>query len=418
MRKPTLSPPNVESRSDNRLVTETRHYKVITPLFGGGVRPGEADPVTVVRATEIRGHLRFWWRALNAGNFNNVEALKRRENEIWGSTDNQSSINVYLPKALIDQGIEEVAFRMGSGKKRPDSSPKIAPYAAFPLLPDKEEEKQANWQSERVRLNVSFGLRVSYPEKFATDVHSSLWAWETFGGIGARTRRGFGALQQISMDSNPPTAQQIERRIRERLSLYCVKQAEMTDVPLLTPQLRFKFTPTFNDPIDAWKYLISKLNQFRQARYKNKFGLSKWPEANEIRRLYGAKAKLPDDKSSTALIRSFPRSAFGLPIIFHMPHDRTVSDGITLEGAPNNQLGRNYDRLASPLILRPLACAGGKFVGLAAILVAPTIPPNGLVLKGAPGNPAVRADLTSAEAKQIDPLNGNTDVLQAFLDWL
>lgn len=34
--------------------------EVITPLFGGGVEAGKNDPITLIRPSSIRGHLRFW----------------------------------------------------------------------------------------------------------------------------------------------------------------------------------------------------------------------------------------------------------------------------------------------------------------------------------------------------------------------
>ena len=51
-------------RDGARVLAWERTYTLLTPLFGGGVEPREADPVSVVRATAVRGHLRFWWRAV------------------------------------------------------------------------------------------------------------------------------------------------------------------------------------------------------------------------------------------------------------------------------------------------------------------------------------------------------------------
>lgn len=64
-------------------------------------------------------------------------------------------------------------------------------YLGFPLRGDKE------WAP--VKEGVAFRLRLRFPEKvgelnFWEELEAALWAWETFGGIGARTRRGFGAL--------------------------------------------------------------------------------------------------------------------------------------------------------------------------------------------------------------------------------
>src|SRR5579862_2869390 len=53
--------------------------KVVTPLFGGGVDPGENDPHTLIRGTAIRGHLRFWWRATRGARFKDAGELAEEE---------------------------------------------------------------------------------------------------------------------------------------------------------------------------------------------------------------------------------------------------------------------------------------------------------------------------------------------------
>jgi CRISPR-associated protein Cmr1 len=79
------NPPEAQSSFAEKMIVETREYKLITPLFGGGVEPNTPDPVTIIRATEIRGHLRFWWRATRGGQFKTIEDLKKAEDMIWGA---------------------------------------------------------------------------------------------------------------------------------------------------------------------------------------------------------------------------------------------------------------------------------------------------------------------------------------------
>ena len=72
-----ISPPAVEPMLDSRvssgrripLMTQTRSYELMTPLFGGGAKPGRADSDLVIRGSGIRGQLRFWWRACRGGQF-------------------------------------------------------------------------------------------------------------------------------------------------------------------------------------------------------------------------------------------------------------------------------------------------------------------------------------------------------------
>ena len=58
---------SARSQADRHKQTYTIH--VVTPMFGGGVEPGVNDPITPIRPTSIRGHLRFWWRGPAARTF-------------------------------------------------------------------------------------------------------------------------------------------------------------------------------------------------------------------------------------------------------------------------------------------------------------------------------------------------------------
>lgn len=64
-----LDPQSLMQRVADRLADGTpwRRYRcrLLTPLYGGGVTAGEIDRQMPVRATAIRGQLRFWWRLLN-----------------------------------------------------------------------------------------------------------------------------------------------------------------------------------------------------------------------------------------------------------------------------------------------------------------------------------------------------------------
>lgn len=433
-RKPPFSPPDVNERVANGIITQTRRYQLITPLFGGGVTPGEADPVTVIRGTEVRGHLRFWWRACRAAKFSRMEDLKKEENNIWGSTETPSVVNITVEIISSNTIKREPAFEVikevvrGKDKIRIKPSPKIASYAAFPLLPEKHEQRHVGWKSEEIAYDVKFALNLTYPSQVANDIEAALWAWETFGGIGARTRRGFGALQCTEIGGrvvNPPGKQDYKKYIREQLSKHVILgKSKLRGVPGLDQNMRLELIQTPLDAIGVWKLIINKLQEFRQenARYENKYGLSMWPEANEIRRYFGKPAKLPDYVDESTLVRKFPRAKFGLPIVFHMPHDGDKT--VMLHGS-EMEPGKWYDRLASPLILRPVACSDGA-VGLAAILEWHPLrpddesytPPGGLILKDAPGNPRVESNLTDAEAENIPPLKGEPDIFKAFLNSL
>lgn len=379
MRKPKLKEVPPLELKERDVITQTRTYKLITPLFGGGVVAAETDPVTPIRGTEIRGHLRFWWRATRGGQFNgSLEDMKAFEDKLWGAAANTTKKSdrtepVQIAVEIISDGQADSPFELVPNKRgqyqpRPRKGSVVPAYAAFPLQPTREEAI-ARAKPKTVQVGVEFRLTISYPKDkdMGKEVEAAVWAWETFGGIGARTRRGFGALQCTEVNGNTdtclaPNSNQIEGQIKTKLKQYVATGNMHKDIPHLLPEsAKFKVTEKQKDAPAAWNFLINRLRGFRQDRRGSKYGPSLWPEPNAIRSL----AKKPTKGTP---IEKFPRARFGLPILFHFPQERNLEDA-TLNGAGD------VERFSSPLILRPLSCTDGA-VGLALILAGPIGPPS------------------------------------------
>lgn len=469
MRKPPAAewetPPPVARNVQDGIITQRREYELITPLFGGGVEPGYADPVTVVRGTEVRGHLRFWWRATRGGQFSDLRAMKEAEDLLWGAPSRpdaprHSKVQVFVQagnrgqekspfevvKKLKKDGTPDLDDR-GKPKSQLQSNTNVAPgYAAFPLQPNQQEMK-IGWKSKPLRDRVIFSLTLTYPADDAQEVEAALWGWENFGGLGGRTRRGFGVLSLLRAETSPdaikwPIADltKIRQAISDELydSPYIVEGNWPVDVPRLDPEADFEITDVKPTALEAWQELIGALRDFRQQRNPgggSTPGRSKWPEPEHIRDL--TKQRLPKHKAS-GLTPKFPRAAFGLPIIFQFK-DRNKSNLLDVNSDPRTTMLTvdGYERYASPLILRPIRLADRKYVGLALILDGTgesqklnlTLQDSGLEerLKKSSNLPInkLRADLNPTEASAIKrsdgkrPLLGtNTNVLYAFLDFI
>lgn len=428
-------PPEVlKSERARGWVRKHRKYKVITPLFGGGEETQKADSVTVVRATEVRGHLRFWWRATHGGMFKgNLAEMKQNEEAIWGSVAGKDK------HGSSEVSVQIFGWKNGDllDKQERDDKHIADPgadwgYVAFPLRREEDERGNETKSAGSVRTGVEFDMEISYPEHLKDDVEAALWAWETFGGIGARTRRGFGALQLDAkklptekqwVKIEPPSRAQIHE---EYLNKYLLEGGEWpAGVPHLQKGSQIKTSILQGTVDEVWKHLIVTLKSFRQQRYKDEYGLSQWHEANEIRRLKGREMRTPPEGSPKIKhVDRFPRAKLGLPIQFNLLHDKDLPQKIELHGRKITE-EKSIDRLASPLILRPIACSDGA-VGLALILEWEPVesaesytPPGGLFLKGISKEPKeVKSDLAPDEATNILPLKGNTDILQVFLDSL
>jgi CRISPR-associated protein Cmr1 len=449
MRKPPdkeIVIPTVGLKGDRSLVTQERRYELITPLFGGGVEPGECDVLTPIRGTEIRGQLRFWWRATRGGRFDgDLKAMKSREDEIWGAASvgdthrvSQVSLEVVFRGMTesdeddenLDQPFTVIRKRGKATAERREGS-LVPAYLAFPLQPSAEEAEEilrSGSLTKSVRHNLSFTLKISFRADQRTEIEASLWAWETFGGIGARTRRGFGALSLNGIIENNkeiardlPVFKAVKPWIQKRLKDFDVKGEWPCHVPHLPDIGRFKVTKAVqahgqggNKPraLEVLAYFDGKLRSFRQSRYNKRlgisrddpYGLSRWPEAEEIRRRFN----LPSRNSEVRGIKKFPRAKLGLPIIFHLPHDDFE---VELKGTGSN-------RTASPLIFRPLVCAEGNVLGLALVLSPASLPPDPLKLARIDSSSEPIDVEPGADLLKIKPLHGERDIFKAFLDTL
>ncbi len=416
-------------------IKQTRTYKLITPLFGGGAETQKPDAITTVRGSEVRGHLRFWWRATRGGQEKfegKLEKMKEAEERIWGSAAQEGKAGpsqVKINVKLVNPGTDDQPFEVVKNRKnklisQPRNGSIVPSYVAFPLQPKKEDLKQAGQKTSAVKIGVEFVLEISYPSSLGEEVEAALWAWETFGGVGGRTRRGFGALQLKEKHINGKkvnfslvNSENAEKELKNELSKYVVSGKWHEGVPHLNTEMKLKVTkPATSSANQAWHNLVVQYQNFRQKRNK-RLGKSLWPEANELRRRLGKPMNwTPEEVENAELVQKFPRTVFGLPMLMHLPHDGDVT--FTIQGRPDPETDRKYERLSSVLILKPIACSNEKAVGLAAILHAPTTPPNGLEIKEPMKNQdPINWQLTRSDVgtNPLSTVVGNEiDVIEAF----
>lgn len=80
--------------------------EVVTPILGGAAVVRQVDDVDFIRPASVRGHLRFWWRALNGHCFNTSTELYKKESALWGrAADNDGG------RSAIEVRIDEVQFQ-------------------------------------------------------------------------------------------------------------------------------------------------------------------------------------------------------------------------------------------------------------------------------------------------------------------
>jgi len=367
---------------------------IVTGVYGGGVDPGKSDQNDPFRVPSIRGHLRFWWRALY-GDHDTHEKLKKAEDLRWGSTDKHSAITIEVLASNPGQGFDigrTETYTGDDGKQHTKFTSILQPaYVLFPGMP-----KTGKPESFQLYKNGSFRLRLTVPIPYASELENVLKAWIYFGGIGARTRRGCGALFCSNLPKMQPPRdgafQDVGSATMERdWTVY--RNSRLIIGPKQPTQ-------------QAWERAIEDYRKYRQDRFpptRGKYGRSRWPEPDAIRKIRQIPGIPWAHNRPVTIEDEFPRSQFGLPIVFHFKSDP--------KGRPDPQdntlrINSELDRFASPLILKPLACSVTEAYPIALALNTPE-PPMELTLRQ-------KDDKSTDRIVYAGPENSISDFLKKF----
>jgi CRISPR-associated protein Cmr1 len=370
----------------NPIAEPSHSYEIelITPLFGGGVESRVNDPISPIRPTAIRGQLEFWWRATVGAQYASRAELRAAQSEVWGSTEHASRVQVLVeplarpsdpvPCARYDKQGDK--FRAMPSWNSPFSGQLNAlTYALFPfqgrLSKDRNriEEEPASYIAK-----ASFRLILRCPNELWALVEPAVWAWANFGGLGGRTRRGCGALRCKEM------APRDHAHFAEQVRQFAPQQSEIRAWPMVAECLQLRTIDPPGDPLQVWNWLIALFKHFRQGEGlgrnrrgpTNRPGRSRFPEPETIRRATGRRTSthtrqtyMPDD--------AFPRAALGLPIVFPFKDEREGDPDQTVLYPSNNAEGERRERMASPLILKPLGLVDGQAIPLILRLRTPPL---------------------------------------------
>ncbi|HTW51370.1 MAG TPA: type III-B CRISPR module RAMP protein Cmr1 [Stellaceae bacterium] len=375
-------------------VTKEYQISLVTLLFGGGVEAGMPDESLPIRGTSIRGQLRFWWRIVIGRRFG--AQMWQREEEVFGSTEFPSPLDIRIleqPNVVkVDPTYGErygpIAYALFSAVENEQQVMKEGGAFRLQLTwPDRAElENRRKAQNARRKADSKQRLPDTVDD-IELDIIAAFRAWCAFGGIGARTRRGCGAIFCRDFTSELPAL----------------------DGAILVAAPR-------SSALEAWKKSLKAYRDFRQSprgrlhqktlrsgKTRRVPGRSHWPEADSVRGITGSalnpgsRASMPhvpadenpNDHSVPIvpheILPAFPRAVLGLPINFHFAD----GPGKNRPGQPNSdpqdvQLipvaadGKDGDRMSSPVITRPIWLHGKWHPG---VIILHEQLPNDLLLR-------------------------------------
>ncbi len=338
--------------------------KVITPLFMGG----KDTEVAEIRAPSIKGVLRWWFRAIYGKD--TVE-----ERLLWGGRDKKRD---KLIAGQLRMHIEN--FIESEENSSPFVSERIFSYIGYGLISWDKQERNYVASREFIPENSEFKLVFIWKDNILQDKHIrqlllSVWALYVFGGLGSRSRRGWGSvsISPISEDLVERylpelkwrfgSSQELEDEIRKFVDIIKQESFISNTLPEFTMfssgnagSKIFISNKEFNNWVDALKDIGDRIQKFRRNRFNE--------DIIKIIKILQKENKSsqfinPSD-SNTKYNSADPRAAFGLPHNYFFRHSRKHI----------NVTGDVEDRRASPVLISIMELKNGRYVWIVTYLPA------------------------------------------------
>ncbi len=174
-------------------------FKIVTPLFISGADQTKAE----LRVPSIKGALRFWWRALNY--HANANELSKIEGNIFGSSDKEIGQSKILIR-LMGQNLEAKKIQRKWDTKDWES------YIGFGLSEEQKKDRSATGKYREFfkpggdfSISIESKPRTDDESKSRFDVESVINSLKLFGlvgGLGSRSRNGWGSIAITEFDND------------------------------------------------------------------------------------------------------------------------------------------------------------------------------------------------------------------------
>lgn len=176
----------------------------LTPTFLGG-----ADENAEIRTAPFKEGIRYWWRILYGTKYFDLGKLKETEDLIFGSTENQSNVQLYIKTKTKDELFEKAGFPNGQrievSHQGRTMRVNILDYMAY----GKYDYVKGNgnvYNVTHIKPKVKIRLDISIKDIGHTDeIIDSIRMFLSWGGIGSKSRNGFGSMDYKDL-SEPKTS--------------------------------------------------------------------------------------------------------------------------------------------------------------------------------------------------------------------
>lgn len=209
----------------------TVRYRVVTPLFCGGANPRDSAEL---RLASFKGVLRFWWRALAWARYGgDLKEVQSAEDELFGSGGGQARRSRVVMRLATVSGYEQRC----ESEVLKDSRGVVghgARYLGYGLMDafgaTAGKLRRACMVAKDSTTPFEFEVQLrcnAVPEEDLFLLQNALGLMGTVGGLGARSRKGYGSIALSAMSDGigswkPPTSiKELANRIKTLVTRDC-----------------------------------------------------------------------------------------------------------------------------------------------------------------------------------------------------
>ena len=328
-------------------------YRVVTPMFCGGADP---ERRAELRLPSFKGVLRFWWRALAWTRLDgDLGRIRREEDALFGSAGGgQSRVLMRLAHDSNLQTVKkgEVLTAYQEGREPVGEGARYLGYGVMEAFANRRKDSRAGELTRaclRSPFEFTVRLRVREGDRSETEngcqlasLIDALICLGTHGGMGAKSRKGYGSLVIRSLRVNGEPRWSTPRTIADlRDSLAGLRRSHGADnlpeYTALSRQSRHVLVSSDKDEaLELLDFVGRELMRYRSWGHRGRV-LGKESEK-----------EFQDDHD---LMKSRQRSKHPRRIAFGLPHNYGKR--------PEEQVGpfdRELDRRASPLFIHIHEC--------------------------------------------------------------
>ncbi|ABG03241.1 CRISPR-associated protein, Cmr1 family [Rubrobacter xylanophilus DSM 9941] len=364
-------------------------FRVVTPMFMSGADQSRAE----LRMPSIKGALRFWWRALAWGRHGDLKKIREEEARLFGSTDEGQS-KILISVAEANTSLLPAGTSVNSGLA----------YLGYGITEYRSQAGTAT-SREAIKPDSRFVLRIALKEgdkAHKDSVLEALWFMSHFGGLGSRSRRGFGSVIVSEMKGAehpeiPSSTNELKKQIERKLKGLGIEQTSLPDYSAFSRQTRVVVWPLHTT---SWEQALRKvgerLNAYRSSRQEKNF-----LDDRDLIRDYAFEESRPAQAPR--------RSSFGLPHNYYFIDAKTA--------VPISGPSRERDRRASPLFIHFHRLANEDMVAVLSLIPARFLPEGSKVRIGpAEKREGGRKHILAEQIKADPP--GDFEPVEQFLSSL